>query len=72
MDEWYYVENDPEEMHNIVDSSAHSAAVDDMQARLYELMNRYADPYGDLPQPGGKHLGGRYCAPRYLARGKRL
>jgi hypothetical protein len=35
-------------------------------------MNQYADPYGDLPQPGGGHRGDRYCAPRYLPRGKRI
>jgi hypothetical protein len=43
-----------------------------MRARLYEMMAQYADPYGDLPQPDGTRRGDRYCAPRYLPRGKRI
>jgi hypothetical protein len=43
-----------------------------MRARLYALMNKFEDPYGDVQarnsigQPPN-----RYCAPRYLPRGKR-
>jgi len=36
------------------------------------MMDQYADPFGDLPQPDGSRRGDRYCAPRYLPRGKRL
>ena len=68
----YDLEHDPDEMHNIVENAEHRAAVDDMRARLYEMMNQFADPFGDLPQPDGTRRGDRYCAPRYLPRGKRL
>jgi hypothetical protein len=47
IDECYDLKNDPEEMRNIAESGAERLAVDDMRARLYELMNQYADPYGD-------------------------
>jgi choline-sulfatase len=72
IDECYDLENDPEEMRNIAESGAERPAVDDMRARMYELMNQYADPYGDIPQPDGTRRGDRYCAPRYLPRGKRI
>ena len=47
-------------------------AVDDMRARLYELMNQFDDPFGDLKNSTASMRGDRYCAPRYLPRGKRL
>ena len=72
IDECYDLQNDPEEMHNIVESPGHHAAVDDMRARLYEMMDQFADPFGDLPQADGSRRGDRYCAPRYLPRGMRL
>ena len=72
IDECYDLENDPQEMNNIASSDAHRPQVDDMRARLYEMMAKYADPFGDLPQPDGSRRGDRYCAPRYLPRGRRL
>ena len=42
-------------------------STDDMRARLYEMMNEFEDPFGELHGRGD-----RYCAPRYLSRGKRL
>ncbi len=67
IDECYDLAEDPEEMRNLVASGEKRQDVDDMRARLYELMNRLDDPFGDL---NGR--GDRYCAPRYLPRGKRL
>jgi choline-sulfatase len=67
IDECYDLADDPEEMRNLVSRGEKRAEVDDMRARLYELMNEFEDPYGDL---NGR--GDRYCAPRYLSRGKRL
>ena len=67
IDECYDLADDPEEMRNLVTSGEKRANVDDMRARLYELMNAVEDPYGDLHGHGD-----RYCAPRYLPRGKRL
>jgi hypothetical protein len=42
------------------------------QPRLHELMNQVDDPYGDMRQASASMRGDRYCAPRYLPRGKRL
>lgn len=67
IDECYDLADDPEEMRSLVSSGEKRAAVDDMRARLYELMNEFEDPYGDI---NGR--GDRYCAPRYLPRGERL
>jgi arylsulfatase A-like enzyme len=67
IDECYDLHDDPEEMRNLVATGEKRPQVDDMRARLYELMNEFDDPYGDL-----KGSGDRYCAPRYLPRGKRL
>ena len=70
IDECYDLEEDPEEMRNLVFYGEKKAHVDDMRARLYELMYQCHDPYGDRPDP--PFHGDRYCAPRYLSRGKRL
>jgi arylsulfatase A-like enzyme len=72
IDECYDLEQDPEEMRNVVARSDFRAQVDDMRARLYEMMNQYGDPFGDMPDANGKPRGDRYCAPRYLPRGKRI
>jgi hypothetical protein len=40
-----------------------------MRARLYEMMARFHDPYGDAPEKYSS--GDRYCASRYLPRGRR-
>ena len=70
IDECYDLKEDPEEMHNIVSDPKYRTDVDDLRARLYELMNQTGDPFGDHPY--GSARGDRYCAPRYLPRGKRL
>jgi hypothetical protein len=63
-------------MHNAVDDAAYRADVDDLRARLYEMMTQFGDPFGDpSPNIGPMQADGqqpnRYCAPRYLPRGKR-
>jgi arylsulfatase A-like enzyme len=73
IDEMYDLVNDPGEMHNAVDDPKYRVYTDDMRARLYEMMAQFEDPYGypkvwTLP---GNHPE-RYCAARYLPRGKRL
>jgi arylsulfatase A-like enzyme len=68
-DELYDLERDPEELHNVVADAEYQRFSGDMQARMYELMARFHDPYGDSPE-GMK--GDRYCAARYLPRGKRI
>ena len=72
-DEMYDLRNDPEEMHNEVASPAHRLQADDMRARLYEMMAKFEDPYGDVKARNS--IGNppdRYGAPRYLSRGKRM
>ena len=70
IDECYEMAEDPEEMDNQVASGGKRAYVDDMRARLNELMNEFNDPYGD--RPDGPASADRYCAARYLPRGRRL
>jgi len=73
IDELYDLERDPEEMHNAVEDADYAKYVDDMRARLYEMMAAVEDPYGVPPewhQPGNRP--DRYGAPRYLPHGKRL
>lgn len=72
IDECYDLHEDPEEMRNLVVSGEKRAYVDDMRARMYELMDRFDDPYGDLNRLSSPMRGDRYCAQRYLPRGKRL
>ena len=73
-DELYDLNEDPEEIANFIDDPGYAAVVDDMRARLYELMEELGDPYGDpcpkfdMPDYGKPN---RYCSPRYLPRGKR-
>jgi arylsulfatase A-like enzyme len=72
-DELYDLHNDPEEMRNQVASPAYRLQADDMRARLYEMMAKFEDPYGDVSPRNS--IGGRpdrYGAPRYLSRGKRI
>jgi arylsulfatase A-like enzyme len=72
-DELYDLERDPAELHNVVRDADYAKYADDMRARLYEMMNQHRDPFGDRPEPYGNVThGDRYCAPRYLPRGKRL
>jgi arylsulfatase A-like enzyme len=72
IDECYDLGRDPGELQNIAASAGHRAQVDDMRARLYELMAEFHDPYGQHPDGISAGHGDRYCAPRYLSRGKRL
>ncbi len=75
-DEFYDLEKDPQEMRNAVNDSTYKSDVDDMRARLYEMMTRFGDPFGD-PSPSMSAVQrdgnppNRYCAPRYLPRGRR-
>ncbi len=69
-DEMYDLERDPGEMRNVVGDAEYARYTDDLRARLYGLMARYHDPYGDDPEPPAR--ADRYCAARYLPRGRRL
>jgi arylsulfatase A-like enzyme len=72
-DEMYDLQEDPDEMRNLVHESSAKAQTGDMQARLYELMNRFEDPYGDVQARNSiGNAPNRYCAPRYLPRGRKL
>jgi hypothetical protein len=64
----YDLERDPDEIPNVVDDAGYAKSTADMRARMYEMMARYHDPYGDAPPQGRAD---RYCATRYLPRGKR-
>ncbi len=72
IDELYDLREDPEEMHNAISDARYRTAIDDMRARLYELMNQLEDPYGDVgPHNSIGNKPDRYGAPRYLPRGRR-
>lgn len=75
-DEMYDLEEDPDELRNVVNAPAYRKRVDDMRARMYEMMAGFHDPYGDSPPHYSTNprtnRGDRYDAPRYLPRGKRL
>ncbi len=72
-DELYDLRDDPDEMRNVVNDPRYRAECDDMRARLYEMMDRYFDPYGTNPKAAnGGQPPDRYGAPRYLPKGKRL
>jgi arylsulfatase A-like enzyme len=71
-DELYDLRDDPDELHNAVADPKYATATDDMRARLYELMARFHDPYGDSPERYSSITrADRYDAARYLPRGKR-
>jgi arylsulfatase A-like enzyme len=73
IDELYDLEKDPEEMHNAVSDPRYHAEADDMRARLYALMAKFEDPYGDVQARNSiGNPPNRYGAPRYLPRGKRI
>ncbi len=61
-DELYDLFDDPQEIHNRIKDPDYKKIVDDMRARLYELMNQFEDPY----------RAGKYGAKRYLPIGKKL
>jgi len=73
IDELYDLERDPEEMHNAIADSSYTKYADDMRARIYKMMDKFEDPYGNPSKwttPGNRP--DRYGAPRYLARGSGL
>ena len=65
-DECYDLVNDPDELRNLVNQPAAASVVADMQARTYELMSQYGDPFGDTSWDA------RWHAQRYLPRGRRM
>lgn len=65
-DECYDLVEDPSEMRNMVSDPGNKSVVDDLRARMYELMTQFGDPYG-----GGAMGESRFMAPRYLPRGVR-
>jgi arylsulfatase A-like enzyme len=72
-DECYDLVNDPLEMYNIINDSTQTAVVDDMRARLWEMMSEFEDPYSgrqNSADPG--KVSTKYNAARYLPRGKRM
>lgn len=70
-DELYDLEEDPGELRNLVDDPGRRAAAEDMRERLYAMMNRFEDPFGDVgPRNSQGARPNRYGAARYLARRK--
>ena len=72
-DEMYDLDRDPDELRNVVEEAGYRIHVDDMRARLYEMMAKFEDPYGDVGprnSPGARP--NHWDAPRYLPRGKRI
>jgi len=67
-DEMYDLERDPHELHNLIADESEADARGALRAKLYELMNRLGDPYGDTAAPPGSDRANRYGAPRYLPR----
>jgi hypothetical protein len=68
-DEMYDLERDPDELHNVLWDESYAGARSALRGKLYELMNRYGDPYGDLGlTEAGSDRPNRYGAPRYLPR----
>ena len=70
-DEMYDLIDDPDEMHNRIDDPACATTRSKLRAKLYELMDRFEDTYGDNPFAaacGGGDRINRYSAPRYLPR----
>ncbi|MCL2833541.1 MAG: sulfatase-like hydrolase/transferase [Treponema sp.] len=69
-DEMYDLENDPDEMKNIIDDPVFKEERSILRGKIYEMMARYKDPYGDVSPYGDVHGNrpNRYGAPRYLPR----
>jgi arylsulfatase A-like enzyme len=68
-DEMYDLECDPHELHNVVRDEGYAAVRAELRGKLYELMNRFGDPYGDVGTPTpDSNPPNRYGAPRYLPR----
>lgn len=68
-DEMYDLECDPHELHNVIRDEGYAPVRAELRGKLYELMNRFGDPYGDVGTPGpDSNPPNRYGAPRYLPR----
>ncbi len=70
-DEMYDLRDDPGELRNLIADPAHTGARSELRGKLYALMNRFGDPYGDVGYAmagGGGNRPNRYNAPRYLPR----
>lgn len=69
-DELYDLERDPEEMRNVADVPEYHSQAADMRQRLWAMMNRFEDPYGDVKARNSiGNAPDRYGAARYLSRG---
>jgi hypothetical protein len=69
-DEMYDLQNDPDDMCNIIDAPAFETERSMLRGKIYEMMARYKDPYGDVSPYDNNYSDrpGRYNAPRYLPR----
>jgi arylsulfatase A-like enzyme len=68
-DEMYDLERDPAELHNVLQQDDYASARAELRGKLYELMNRFGDPYGDVGTSSpDSNRPNRYGAPRYLPR----
>jgi choline-sulfatase len=69
-DELYDLERDPGEIRNVVDTPEYRRQTGDMRQRLWAMMNRFEDPYGDVKARNSiGNKPDRYGAARYLPRG---
>ncbi len=70
-DELYDLANDPDEIRNQVNNTGYRSQVNEMRERLYNLMDRFGDPYGaGASIPSGGERPNRYGAQRYLPRAR--
>jgi hypothetical protein len=57
-------------MRNVVDAAEYRTQSDDMRQRLWAMMNKFEDPYGDVQARNSiGQKPDRYGAARYLPRG---
>jgi arylsulfatase A-like enzyme len=56
--ELYHLKDDPDELHNLMDERAYAGRQRELNERLHEFFNRYADPQYDLSR-GGKSKAAR-------------
>lgn len=70
VDELYDLQDDPWELINVADAPDYASTVSEMRERLWRLMNRCGDPYGDdtASYSGDGERPNRYGASRYLLR----
>lgn len=68
-DEMYDLVADPNEMRNLIRDESLAGVRGELRGKLYEMMNRHGDPYGDADNPAVPgSCPNRYGAPRYLPR----